>query len=74
MNYALIRNGVVVNRIWLSASNAQDFPGAVQTNGLPVRVGDTYDGGCFYRDGERLLSPENMLNELMGGVEDVRYE
>lgn len=74
MNYALIKDGIVVNRIWLSASNAQDFPGAVQTGGLHVRVGDTYADGCFYRDGEKLFSPENMIHELMGGVEDVRYE
>lgn len=56
MNYALIKDGVVTNLIWLSPSNAQDFPNAVPTNGLPVRVGDTYDAGAFYRDGEKVLS------------------
>lgn len=74
MKYAMIREGVVTNLIWLSPSNAQDFPNAVPTNGLPVRVGDTYDAGAFYRDGEQLLSAEMMLNELTGGVEDVQYE
>ena len=74
MNYAMVEDGVVTNIICLSPSNAKDFPNAVQTNGLPVRVGDIYADGAFYRDGERLLSAAMMLNELTGGVEDVQYE
>lgn len=74
MKYALIKDGVVKNIIWLSPSNAEDFPDAVPTNGMQVRVGDEYANGAFYRDGERLLSAEMMLNELTGGVEDVQYE
>ena len=56
MNYALIKDGIVVNIIWLSASNANEFPSAVATSGMPVRVGDTYTDGVFYRNGERVLS------------------
>ena len=56
MNYALIEGGVVINIIWLSASNLRDFPDAINTGGLPVRVGDAYENGVFYRDGEKLLT------------------
>lgn len=69
MSYALLKDGVVVNIIWLSPSNATDFPNAVQTNGLPIRTGDTYVDGIFYRDGERILSAvESMQVEM----EDMR--
>ena len=56
MNYALIKDGIVSNIIWLSPSNAKDFPSAVATNGLSIRVGDTYTDGVFYRDGEKVLT------------------
>lgn len=56
MNYALIKDSVVTNVIWLSPSNAKDFPNAVATNGLPVRVGDTYADGSFFRNGEKTLN------------------
>ena len=56
MNYALIKDGIVTNIIWLSPSNANEFPSAVSTNGLPIRVGDTYTDGVFYRNGEKVLS------------------
>ena len=65
MNYALIKDGVVNNIIWLSPSNAQDFPNAIKTNGLPICVGDTYTDGMFYRDGEKVLSVlEQVTKEL----------
>lgn len=56
MNYALIEDGIVSNIIWLSTSNEKDFPNAVPMNGLPVRKGDSYVDGAFYRDGEKVLS------------------
>ena len=78
MNYALIKDGTVVNVIWLSPSNAKDFPAAVPAGNLPVRIGDAWEGGMFYRDGEALLSPleeaNAILDELMGGVMDVQQE
>lgn len=58
MNYALIENGTVTNVIWLHPMNASDFPNAVPTNGLPIQVGDIYQDGKFYRDGEEItLTP-----------------
>lgn len=78
MEYALIENGIVVNFIWLHPQNAEEFPGAVPYGDLPLEIGDTYENGVFYRDGERVLTAHEevsaILNELMGGVRDVQQE
>ena len=58
MNYALIENGVVTNLIWLYPANESEFPGAVPMDGVPVAIGDTWDGTYFYRGGERLPADE----------------
>lgn len=57
MNYALIENGTVTNIIWLYPANAHEFPNAVPMGQIPAGIGDTWDGTCFCRDGERLLTP-----------------
>ena len=78
MKYAWIEDGVVCNIICLLPTNASDFPCAVFLDGLEVQMGDRYENGMFCRGGERLMTPlqqANMiLDELMGGVEDVRQE
>lgn len=69
MNYALIENGIVVNIIWLSKSNASDFPNAVEYEDRPVQVGDSYSDGDFYHDGEKVLTPAEDMQaalELLG--------
>lgn len=76
MDYALIENGVVTNLIWLHYSNAHEFPNAVPLAGVPAGIGDTFLDGVFYRDGERVLSRtehlENILDNLIGGINDVQ--
>ena len=78
MNYALIENGMVTNIIWLYPGNAQEFPDAVPMGDVPVRIGDAYRDGSFYREGEQVLSSlekaERILDHLTGGVNDVQYE
>lgn len=75
MNYAIIDDGVVTNTIWLTESNAPEFPEAVKIGDRPVAVGDSLIDGKFYRDGVEILSPleekelenadmRNALNEL----------
>lgn len=56
MNYAIIVGGIVENVIWLSPANAADFPDAIATGNIPVAIGDKYEDGKFYRDGEELVS------------------
>lgn len=59
MDYALIENGIVTNIIYLHPMNADEFQDAVSTDGLPIQIGDTYENGKFYRDGEEItLAPE----------------
>lgn len=64
MNYALIEDGVVTNIIWLSYTNADDFPNAVAMGDLPVAIGDTWDGEYFYRNGERILTQTEEMQDM----------
>lgn len=69
MNYALIENDMVTNIIWLSPTNAADFPDAVAYGDRPIQIGDSYIDGIFYRDGEKVLSPVEDMQaalELLG--------
>lgn len=61
MNYALIENNIITNIIWLYSGNASDFPNAVPLGDVPAGIGDTYEDGVFYRDGERILTNEELL-------------
>lgn len=61
MKHALIKNGTVVNIIVLGHENVNDFPGAVEVEGIPVAVGDAYADGVFYRNGERILTDAEIL-------------
>lgn len=65
MNYALIENGIVVNIIWLSPSNATDFPNAVEYRNRPVQIGDSYIDGTFYRNGEKVLTDEEDMQAAL---------
>lgn len=56
MRYALIKDGTVINIIWLYPGNAHDFPNAIPCENIPVTIGDTYDGAAFYRDGVKVMS------------------
>lgn len=68
MTYALVEGGVVTNLIWLYPGNEQDFPGAVAVGDVPVRVGDQWQDGLFFRGGERLLSP---LEEALCAIAEL---
>ena len=75
MNYAVVIDGVVKNIIRLHPMNAGSFANAVQTNGLPVTIGDTYADGKFYRNGEEVTHAkqdaemEEIIRILTEGVE-----
>lgn len=72
MRYALIKDGIVSNIIWLYPGNASDFPNAVPCDDLPVAIGDTYADGAFYRSGEKVMSSKDEYAEatriLLGEV------
>ena len=56
MDYALINEGIVENIIYLHPENAHTFENAVSIENYPVQIGDTYENGFFYRDGEKFLT------------------
>ena len=69
MNYAMIDNGVVTNVIWLHPKNAADFPNAVALNNIPATMGDTYEDGVFYRNGERVLTDAEIAQAEMADMQ-----
>ena len=76
MVYAKVRSGAVVNLLELRQANAIEFPDCVPVNDMPVRIGDTYSDGMFYRDGVRIMSTREQLAEtlaildvILGGAE-----
>ncbi len=69
MTHAAIQDGVVTNLIWLFSANAEDFPDAVPVNDLPVSIGDSYEDGVFYRNGQKLLS---VMESTLAEKSDMR--
>lgn len=61
MKYAIVIDGIVQNIIRLHPMNAASFPNAISTKGLPVAIGDTYEDGIFYRNGEKVITMEERL-------------
>lgn len=64
MRYALIQNNIVTNIIELNPRNETDFPNAVQPLDVPAGIGDTYQDGVFYRNGERVLTNAELLAQM----------
>lgn len=54
MNFALLDNGIVTNIIWINPEQQSEFQPGAPTGDLPVMVGDTYENGKFYRNGEEV--------------------
>lgn len=71
MNYALIENGIVTNIIWLHPKNASDFPNAVPCNNVPVAIGDTYEDGVFYRDGKKVLTVQEQMQQEVADMQEA---
>lgn len=65
MNYALIEEGIVTNIIWLYPENASDFSNAVPMGDVPVAIGDKYIDHVFYRNGERVLTNVETMDQLL---------
>ena len=68
MRYAVITEGTVTNVITLWETNAGDFPGAVALHDRPVGIGDSYQDGKFYRDGEELLTAQEEIEQYKAAL------
>lgn len=55
-NFAIVENGVVSNVLWGMVYNSDEWPNAIQVDDLAVQIGDSYENGKFYRNGEEVLS------------------
>lgn len=53
---ALVENGVVVNVLWCSDRELETEM-LIDTADRPVAIGDSYESGKFYRNGEEVLTP-----------------
>ena len=71
MNYAMIDDGVVSNMIWLNEENAAEFPSAVPIGDRPVRIGDAYENGAFYHDGNAVLTPYEALHVAQEAIAEL---
>ena len=74
MNYAKIKDGVVVNVLSIRRSQAAEFPDCVVMGDIPAGIGDTYADGKFYRGGveiksiaQQLSDAEEVMRILLGG-------
>ncbi len=74
MRYAIIENGAVTNIIALRSANAGDFPGAVVLHDRPVGIGDSYQDGKFYRDGEEVLTTAEENEMLRAALRTLGVE
>ena len=63
MRYAVIENGVIVNFIFLSPFDAENFPDCIPIGDYLVNFGDEYKDGYFYRNGERVLTAIEILEK-----------
>ena len=71
MRYAIVTGGAVTNVIALRETNAGEFPGAVALHDRPVGIGDTYQDGKFYRDGEELLTAQEEIEQYKAALQTL---
>lgn len=71
MRYAIVTGGAVTNVIALRETNAGDFPGAVALHDRPVGIGDSYQDGKFYRDGEELLTAQEEIEQYKAALQTL---
>ncbi len=71
MRYAIVTGGAVTNVIALWETNAGDFPGAVALHDRPVGIGDSYQDGKFYRDGEELLTAQEEIEQYKAALQTL---
>ena len=67
---ALVDNGVVVNILWCSDRESETET-LIDTADRPAAIGDSYECGKFYRNGEEVLTP---LEEARKQLEEMALE
>lgn len=72
-NMALVEDGVVVNILWCSSDEPQTDT-LLDIADRPVGIGDTYEGGAFYRDGVKVLTPLEALRQELDELDSAYAE
>ena len=67
---ARVANGNVINIEWCS-DRATETASLKETHGIHVAVGDRYEDGAYYRNGERLLSTEERMADMEAALADA---
>ena len=67
---ALVENGGVVNILWCSDRESETET-LIDTADRPAAIGDSYESGKFYRNGEEVLTP---LEEARKQLEEMALE
>lgn len=67
MNYAIVENGVVVNIIVELPAGIN----GIQLGDRPVIIGDSCNDGIFTRDGEKVLTPAEIIGELESALSEI---
>lgn len=72
---AVVDNGVVFNIIWCSDSEPETDT-IINPADRPVAIGDTYNGGKFYRGGVEILTPLEEAQEQLESLsaQNAEYE
>ena len=84
-NMAFVENGIVSNILWCS-DQEPETDRLMEIGDRPVAIGDSYESGKFYRNGEEVLAPlqealkknieleaenETLLNDMAQMIEEV---
>lgn len=72
-NMALIENGIVTNILWCSGDEPEEDT-LVDVGECRVRIGDTWESGKFFRNGEEVLSPLEEVQRRNGEYEAALFE
>ena len=70
MNFAVIQNDHVIALVGIFPTNWIQFQEVVAVP-LNVQIGDEYIMGRFYRDGELVPTPEEILQQQMADMEEA---
>ena len=70
---AVVTDGIVTNMIWCKASQA-DTDTLKDFGDCPAGIGDTYENGKFYRDGEMILTPLEEARKKIAELEAAYLE
>lgn len=68
-SFAIVENGIVVKRLWGYVSNMSKYPNAVQIDDRAVQIGDTYENGKFYHEGEEVKTIAEKMADMAAALE-----